>query len=311
MTGNTFYFHWEVTLMIWLQAHLGTAGAKIAEVITCLGEEVVYILIFGILYFCLNKKAAKDIGKGLVIALVANPMIKNIALRRRPYFDHPQIRCIRPVKKGADLYDIAAQGYSFPSGHAMYSMEIYGSLYFLCKNRALRVLTAVLPVLIGISRVALGVHYPTDVLGGWAIGLLILLLFPVVKEKTGNENLFHLVVFAVSALGIFYCRTNDYFTALGVMGGFYLAIPIEERFVSFEDTDRMAARILRVAGGIAAAAVLSTLTKMPFSGAFLESGTLAACLVRTARYAVLVFVLFAVYPMCFPLIDKVTGKRDT
>ena len=76
MTGNTFYFHWEVTLMIWLQAHLGTAGAKIAEVITCLGEEVVYILIFGILYFCLNKKAAKDIGKGLVIALVANPMIK-------------------------------------------------------------------------------------------------------------------------------------------------------------------------------------------------------------------------------------------
>ena len=73
----------------------------------------------------------------------------------------------------------------------------------------------------------------------------------------------------------------------------------------------MAARILRVAGGIAAAAVLSTLTKMPFSGAFLESGTLAACLVRTARYAVLVFVLFAVYPMCFPLIDKVTGKRDT
>jgi membrane-associated phospholipid phosphatase len=45
-------------------------------------------------------------------------MAKNIALRRRPYFDHESIHILRVVEPEADIYDIAAQGYSFPSGHS-------------------------------------------------------------------------------------------------------------------------------------------------------------------------------------------------
>lgn len=310
MTGNTFCFEWEVAFIVWLQTHAGNFGAQAAKGITILGEEFVFVVIFGILYWCLDKKAAKSIGTTLVIALIVNPMIKNIALRRRPYMDHSEIRCLSPVSRKADIHDIAVQGFSFPSAHSLNSVVIYGSLRSLFQNRFLRALTVILPVLIGISRVVLGVHYPTDVLAGWGLGLLILFLVPYVTKNVKNENLFRLIVFLVSALGIFYCRTNDYFTGLGIMAGLFLAIPVEERYVSFEGSRHAAACVLRVVIGLALELALSFLTKMPFSKEFLESGTLPAYLVRTGRYAVIMFTLFAIYPMLFKYIDRVSGKKD-
>lgn len=73
----------------------------------------------------------------------------------------------------------SASGYSFPSGHSLISMALYGFLaYLVFRNshwpgpgRVLGIGLILLPVLIGISRVYLGVHYPSDVLAGWAVGL--------------------------------------------------------------------------------------------------------------------------------------------
>ena len=55
--------------------------------------------------------------------------------------------------------------------------------------------------------------------------------------------------------------------------------------------------------------VLNTVLKLPFPKAFLDSGTTAAMLVRTVRYAVILFVEFGVYPMTFPWLDRVMGKK--
>jgi undecaprenyl-diphosphatase len=68
---------------------------------------------------------------------------------------------------------------SFPSGHALFSMALYGTLAFLCARRAasrgLRVAVVAeaigLALLIGLSRCYVGVHHPLDVLGGWIAGL--------------------------------------------------------------------------------------------------------------------------------------------
>jgi membrane protein YqaA with SNARE-associated domain/membrane-associated phospholipid phosphatase len=70
-----------------------------------------------------------------------------------------------------------ATGYSFPSGHSLISLALYGFLtYLVLRQRQwshqrfwLAGGLVLLPVLIGISRVYLGVHYPSDVLGGWAV----------------------------------------------------------------------------------------------------------------------------------------------
>ena len=75
--------------------------------------------------------------------------------------------------------------YSFPSGHSMMSMIFYGLIiYYIMKymkNKRLKnifvpLLSAII-FLIGISRIYLGVHYATDVLCGWIIGLVYLIIF--------------------------------------------------------------------------------------------------------------------------------------
>ncbi|MBW4061516.1 phosphatase PAP2 family protein [Candidatus Saccharibacteria bacterium] len=73
--------------------------------------------------------------------------------------------------------------YSFPSGHSYGSLVMYGLLAFLAAGHLAQVWNSVIPLLftlliimIGLSRVYLGAHYPTDILGGWCLGLLVLVL---------------------------------------------------------------------------------------------------------------------------------------
>ncbi len=86
--------------------------------------------------------------------------------------------------------------YSFPSGHAMNSLIFYTCLSFFVlnhvKNKQLRmiffVLSGILIFLIGISRIYLGVHYPSDVIGGYAAGFCWLtLVFSVAKISKKNQ----------------------------------------------------------------------------------------------------------------------------
>ena len=61
--------------------------------------------------------------------------------------------------------------YSFPSGHAAYNMMLFGALAMLSRRRTSYVLAGLAIALIGVSRVWLGVHWPSDVLAGWVNGL--------------------------------------------------------------------------------------------------------------------------------------------
>lgn len=81
-----------------------------------------------------------------------------------------------------DIVPLIEQGgYSFPSGHSVTSMTFYGMLLFLVQTRmedrkkakVLSVVLVLLIALIGPSRIYLGVHYPTDVLAGWAEGVFV------------------------------------------------------------------------------------------------------------------------------------------
>ncbi|MGQ3480036.1 phosphatase PAP2 family protein [Paenibacillus sp. TY11] len=96
---------------------------------------------------------------------VLNTLIKEVLQRERPSLQHL----------------VEAGGYSFPSGHAMISMGFYGMIFAIwaierkINNRAFFlpcVLGALLILLIGLSRVYLGVHFPTDIVGGYVAGII-------------------------------------------------------------------------------------------------------------------------------------------
>ena len=302
--GNTFFFAWEPALMAWLQSHLGSFGITLATVFSMFGEEMALILVMGFCYWAWNKELGKFIGRNACVGMVANPMIKNVFLRLRPYMVCPEVKCLKVVDPSADPMDIAAQGYSFPSGHSSGSVTAYTSIGVFLKKKWAWAVGILIPLLVGISRFCVGVHFPTDVLFGWGLGLFVILVVPYFQKKFQRRWVFYLILLALMLPGWFYCKTNDYFTSFGMTVGFFAGDLFEEKFVKFKNTKCWWKMILRVLGGVAVYFGLNTVLKLPFSSDFLNSGTTLAYLVRSVRYAIILFVDVGIYPLLFDRFGK-------
>lgn len=99
----------------------------------------------------------------------------------------------RPRPTGINL--IKETGFSFPSGHSMVSMAVYGLIIYLIYKSKLNketkviisILLSMLILFIGISRIYLGVHYASDVIAGFSLSLCYLIIITYIYEKkTGN-----------------------------------------------------------------------------------------------------------------------------
>ena len=310
LTGNTFFFPWEVSLMEWLQNALGGSAAGVISFLSAFGEEIFMILVMGVLYWWYDKKAGKGVGLTILAAMVWNTQIKNVFIRRRPYMDHEGVKILRIVTPEADPMDIAAQGYSFPSGHSTNGAAAFAGLGVELKKKWMTALAVLLPLLIGFSRVFVGAHYPTDVLGGWALGLLAVLAVTLLRRKVKNDYVVYGVVLLTALPGLFFCRSEDYFTAVGLMAGFAAGSLFEERKTRFENTRSVLFGVLRVLGGFAVYFGLNLVLKKLLSAVFPGAGETAQLYFRTLRYAVIAFIEFGVYPMLFrPFEGLFSGKN--
>lgn len=148
---------------------------KIFLIITNLGSPYVLILLTLLSFLLKNKKLSFIITANLGLITIINQVLKFIVKRPRP----------------SDLFLIVETGYSFPSGHSMVSLSFYGLLiYFIYKyfkNKKLKIflitLLSLIIVLIGISRVYLGVHFVSDVISGFLLSLSYLIIFIKVINK--------------------------------------------------------------------------------------------------------------------------------
>lgn len=146
------------------------------KAITILGNTTTIIIVVGLLLiFVVKEEYFHMLAISVVSTVATNQLLKHIFMRPRP--DH-----LRLIKQG---------GYSYPSGHAMISIAIYGFLiYYIYKkvtNKKLKIflisLLSLLIILIGLSRIYVGVHYPSDVLGGYILSVLILILVVLGVDK--------------------------------------------------------------------------------------------------------------------------------
>jgi len=316
--GNVFYFDWEVSLIEWLQNTLGPASMAITKVFNFIGGETGMLIVMLIMIFCYQKEAGMRCALKILTATMWFPMIKNIVLRVRPYIAHAnvvdgqltegRVKALSLTEHDADKWDIVQQGYSFPSGHCANTVALYGGIAMEIRKRWVWIVAIVLTILIGISRVIAGVHYPTDVLAGWAVGLLAIGFCTLLEKKVKNEWMRYIILFVLSVPGVFWCKSRDYFSALGLLVGIIAAYPVEKKYINFQDTRNVWAMILRVVGVFVVYYVLNTLMKLPFSKEWLDSGELLPNLVRTIRYAIILFVALGVYPRVFPLFEKVGRK---
>jgi hypothetical protein len=62
LVGNTFFFQWEVSLIIWLQSHMGSFGTSLASFLSVFGEEMACVAVIGFLYWCYDKRFGRFVG---------------------------------------------------------------------------------------------------------------------------------------------------------------------------------------------------------------------------------------------------------
>lgn len=296
--------------MEWLQQiFAGPFGTKLACFFTEFGEELVCVAVLGFFYWGLNKEIGKYIGLNVCVNTVWNPFIKNIFLRRRPYFDNPSIKILKPVDSSADIYDIQAQGYSFPSGHSSGSGTAYWSIVRRYQKKWVRIVFFVLPILVGVSRFILGAHYPTDVFAGWLLAVAIIFMVPALKKVVKKDWILYVVLLVIGLPGFFFCTTNDFYSGYGMLLGVSLGFMFEEKWVNFENASNIPMCILRTIIGGAIFMGLNTVLKLPFSKEVLEAQAFSSYMIRTIRYAIVTFVAVGVYPMSFKMVAK-NRKKD-
>lgn len=152
------------------------------------GGIIVAVLLALVLYLLFKQKEATIwFATTVVLSLALNTVIKVIIGRERP-----------------DIHRLAAfaneAGKSFPSGHSIFATIIFGSIFIIClgklKNLSSKILLGILCIiliaLVMFSRIFVGVHYPSDTIGGFLEGISILLLtyptFIKYQEKSKKTN---------------------------------------------------------------------------------------------------------------------------
>ncbi len=163
----------------------GTLLYDLFRMMTNLGSEFFlypFVVITAIVLFIWFKHwlPAVIFAGGTLSSHLVNTFIKSIVTRERPSI----------------LVEANAEGYSFPSGHAMISIVCYGLIgYFITKKlkskaaiRIVQILFSLLIFLIGISRYVINVHYLTDIITGLFLGYLLLSGFIYLYERMNTKR---------------------------------------------------------------------------------------------------------------------------
>jgi undecaprenyl-diphosphatase len=146
---------------------------------TLLGTEYAVILIITLISIWLwKRKAYQSLKRFLVISLVS--FITEVSIKEL-------VHRIRPVS----WLGITASGFSFPSGHSIMTFIIAIELIIILRRLNLAhwytyTVLLIIAAAVGMSRVYLGVHWPSDVLGSWLMGSVIIIAYDFLKKSPGE-----------------------------------------------------------------------------------------------------------------------------
>ena len=166
----------ELEILDFIQTHFRTIpGDYIMVFLSTLGNAGALWIVLTIFLIC--KKNTRNTGYMAACALVTEAVLCNLCLkiliaRQRPYDANPMV----------DLLIAKPVDYSFPSGHTAAGFAVITAL-FLAGNKKLGVIFGIVGAGIAYSRLYLYVHYPTDVLGGFIVGILSGVLAKVFYDR--------------------------------------------------------------------------------------------------------------------------------
>jgi len=231
---------WGIGFIHIVQQIHGPVLDSIFRIITFLGTERFYLFILlPLIFWCVDFGLGARIAIILLLSSYFNIDLKDLLQQPRPFDIDPSVQ----------LSD--AMGYGLPSGHAQSSLVVWGFIATWINKTWFRMAAILLVILIGFSRIYLGVHFPTDVLGGWVIGVIILGVYlavrPVLERRLlklsfGMQILIALVVPLV-LLAVHPVAST--ISAMAILAGTGVGLTLTRRYVSFVVTGPWWQRTLR------------------------------------------------------------------
>ncbi|WP_373527485.1 phosphatase PAP2 family protein [Nostoc sp.] len=164
-------FAFDTSFLLWLHQFANPNLDNLMLFVTNLGNPSTVVIVAGVTVFLLLWQRYQEEAKVFVFACLGG-LILNTGLKL--FFSKPRPELWHRL--------ISEKSFSFPSGHALGSMVLYG---FIAYELAIRYphfakiiysLTVILIAVIGISRLYLGVHWPTDIIAGYGVGFLWLMI---------------------------------------------------------------------------------------------------------------------------------------
>lgn len=292
-----------------------TVIQAIFKAISYLGEAIVLIVVIAIFYIIYDKKFAKNLALSLLCSTYVNEMGKNIFQDPRP---------LTNIDSEAE-YGYVEPDYGFPSGHTQMAVTVWGYIGYEFKEKPKKlivpIITSILIFLIAISRVIIGVHDLQDIIGGYVIGICVLLLFvylePFLTPKFNSLTLsIRILIVVIVSLSLFTLGTLLFPTAglglldnvplypdkgsFAVVGGALLGIGVgyllENEYIHYDPSKlKKSQKIINLIIGILILLVSYYGLSMVISG---------NVLFRFIRYASVAFILTFFLPLLFTKINK-------
>ena len=287
----------------------------IFNVITHFGDEAVAVVVLTVFLWCGNKSAAYNMLYCTFFNLGTNQLLKNIFKVPRPWVKKPELTIVESARE-------AASGYSFPSGHTANATVLFGCIAANIKEKWKKILLILLILLIGFSRMYLGVHSPADVITSWVLGgAFVVGISAVCKaaEKSKKADIIlniALVLYAVIIVAYMEIMKSSAdensmdglkngYTILGLALGLVAARYADKYKIKWETKASIWGQILKCICGIILIALTAFLVRQPAK--FITGG-------HFSHYAIRYFAIVAVggilWPMTFKFWSKFGIKKE-
>ncbi len=266
-----------VDFILWLQG-LSPALDWPFRAVTFLGNEGFYLFLLPLLYWCLDKRTGTRLLFLFLFSAYLNDVAKILIDQPRPFAHDTRVRAL-----------VVADGGGLPSGHTQHAVVVWGFLAMKLGRAWAWCMASLLMVLIPLSRLYLGVHFPTDLLGGYLLGALLLFLYDRLGRRLGAllgaGNLARQLAFAFCLPGLLVLLApggaKSGLAAGAAMTGAAVGMVLERRWIRFQVSASWLKRLGCFMIGMAVSLVLWAGLKAVLQAPELES------LFRFVRYGLL------------------------
>ncbi len=260
------------------------------QLVTMMGEDTFFMLVTAVIYWCIDKELGYKLGFVTLTSASVNFGLKDLLKIPRP-IGEPGIRSLRVH---------TAEGYSFPSGHTQNTTTLWTFFMLQFRRSWLFMIGILVILLVGVSRLYLGVHTPWDVAGGIIIGVVWVLIWSFIYEASRKQKDKRILVFVVvlALIGLFVFKEFNYYKVVGALTGLLIGYLIEPRFIKFQEKASFPNQIIKVVFGLAVVYALRL---------FLKTALPEVLISDYLRYLILLLWITIAAPLLFKVFT-VNGK---